>query len=50
LRDNITGIKDQHFMAMAARAGVLQVDRRCFEELRGIMRVFLENFSKMQSP
>ena len=40
--NNLYGIENQHFMAMAARAGVLQVNNLCFEELRGIMKEFLE--------
>ena len=42
-RDNIQGIKDEHCLAMAARAGVLQVSSHCFEEMRGIILEWLKN-------
>ena len=43
LRGTIEGITEHHFLAMAARAGVLQVNTECFNEMQSIMIVWLEH-------
>eukprot|EP00802_Teleaulax_amphioxeia_P002865 Tamp_02868.p1 GENE.Tamp_02868~~Tamp_02868.p1 ORF type:complete len:917 (-),score=169.94 Tamp_02868:396-3146(-) len=42
LRDTIQAITEHHVLAMAARAGVVKVSPLSFEEIRYIMKVWLE--------
>jgi len=42
LRDTIQAITEHHVLAMAARAGVVKVSPLSFEEIRSVMKVWLE--------
>ena len=42
LRDNITSISDASLLRMALKRGVPSLAGDCYEELRGILKVFLE--------
>ena len=43
LRDNIQGITKNALQRLAYKAGVKMMGGLCYEELRGVMKVFLEN-------
>ena len=42
LRDNIQGITREHIQLLAARAGITALSELCHEELRGVLKVFME--------
>ena len=43
LRDNIQGITKPALRRLARRAGVKRISGLCYEDLRGVLKVFLEN-------
>ncbi len=43
LRDNIQGLTKPAFRKLARRAGVKRISSLCYEELRSVVKVFLEN-------
>ena len=43
LRDNIQGITKAQIRRLARRGGVKRISGLCYEETRGVLKVFLEN-------
>ena len=43
LRDNIQGISKPAIRRLARRGGVKRISGMCYEEARGVLKVFIEN-------
>jgi hypothetical protein len=50
LRDNIQGITKPAIRRLARRGGVKRISGLIYEETRGVLKIFLENVSRLALP
>jgi hypothetical protein len=50
LRDNIQGITKPAIRRLARRGGVKRISGLIYEETRGVLKIFLENVSRLTLP